>query len=152
MADIFEIQQLAARYSEAICRRQVAEAVDTYAPDGVLEGPAGEFTGRSAIVAAIEGAMAELDLVFQTTQLGIVRVEGDRAFARFPITEWTRRREDGAGAQFLAFYDDQLTKTSGNWLFARRTLRPVTLGRHRNFPGNVFLPPRFAQLKGAQPD
>jgi ketosteroid isomerase-like protein len=136
--DILAIQQLAVSYSEAVSRHQIAEAIETYADDGVLEAPGGRFVGRAAVTEAITAAAAEYDLLFQTTHLGLIRVDGDRAWTRFPFTEWQRRASDQAGGQFLGMYDDEVIRTADGWRFAHRRLRPITKGRPSYFTGRVM--------------
>ncbi|MGV0050519.1 nuclear transport factor 2 family protein [Mycobacterium colombiense] len=94
-ADMMAIQQLAVGYAEAISRGDIDEAVQVYAPDGVLASPTTEdAVGHSAIAAVLRRTIGNLELVFQTVHLGLVHVDGDRAAARFPITEWARGRGD----------------------------------------------------------
>ena len=98
-ADIVAINHLAASYAEAMGRSAVEEAVLTYAEDGVLSSPTTEdAVGRAAIAEVIGRTVAGLDFVFQTVHQGLVRVDGDVATARFPITEWARRSHDGRAA------------------------------------------------------
>lgn len=141
-ADIVAIQQLAAAYSEAVSRLEVEEAVEVYAPDGVLSTPTtGDIVGRAAIVAAISETVAPLEFLFQTLHTGLIRVEGDRATARFPITEWGRRAEDGRGIQFLGYYDDDVVRLPEGWRFGRRRLIPRTMGRPESLTGTVHESP-----------
>jgi hypothetical protein len=90
--DVIAITHLAAAYSEAISRGQVAEACMTYAEDGGLHSPTTESAiGRDAVTATITATCASLEFVFQTVHQGLVEVDGDTARARFQIT-------DGPGA------------------------------------------------------
>ena len=84
----------------------------------------------------IRTAIAGMDFVFQTVHQGLVRIDGDRTFARFPITEWGRRGE--SSVEFLGFYDDQAIRTDEGWRFASRYLAPRTLGRPTFFTGRVI--------------
>ncbi|WP_405136526.1 nuclear transport factor 2 family protein [Nocardia sp. NBC_01388] len=128
-ADIVAVQQLAAHYAEAVSRLSVREAVEAYAADGVLSTPTtADVQGRDAIAELIESTISGLDLVFQTIHLGVVRVDGDIARARFPVTEWARRAADGRGIQFLGWYDDIAVRTAEGWRFGHRRLIPRTLG------------------------
>lgn len=137
-ADIVAITQLAASYSEAISRGEVDEAVLVFADDGVLRSAVSEdVVGRSAIARLIGSTIAGLDFVFQTTHLGLVRVDGDRARARFPLTEWARRTSDGRAIQFLGVYDDELRRTAEGWRFTARLLTARTLARPAGFDGQL---------------
>ncbi len=139
--DVIAISQLAASYAEAVSRLAVEEAVETYAVDGVLASPTTEdAVGRAAIVSVISAVTSSLEFVFQTVHGGLVHVDGDRASARFPITEWSRRRRDGVTLVFLGLYEDDVVRTPEGWRFARRELVPRTLGKVELFTGAVHDP------------
>src|SRR6185437_5289018 len=127
-AAITAIQQLSVSYAEAISRGDVHEAVQTYAPDGALLSPTTEpAVGRDAIEALITKATASFELCFQTVHQGLVRVDGRRARARFPITEWTRGTDAPTGKLFLGIYEDEVVLLDEGWRFATRKLVPRTL-------------------------
>jgi ketosteroid isomerase-like protein len=87
VADVIAVNHLAASYAEAVSRLQIEEAVETYAIDGVLASPTtADAVGRAAIVSVISAATASLEFVFQTVHAGLVRVDGNHGWARFPIT------------------------------------------------------------------
>jgi ketosteroid isomerase-like protein len=137
-ADIIAITHLAAAYSEAVSRGEIDEACEVYAPDGILSSPTTEdAVGPAAIAAVIRATTEPFDFIFQEVHTGLVRVEGDRAVARFPITEWGRRRHDGRGTQFLGVYDDDVVRTPDGWRFSRRRLVPRTLGKPEAFSGRI---------------
>lgn len=132
-ADIVAISRLAVSYSEAICRLAIDEAVLVYADDGVLSSAITEdAVGRDAIAALIRSSTEGMEFVFQTTHGGLVHVDGDRAWARFPTTEWAKL-PDGSGLQFLGMYEDEVVRTGDGWRFQRRYLHGLTLGRIDNF-------------------
>lgn len=137
-ADVIAIQHLAAGYAEAISRGEVEEAVQGYAPDGVLSSPTtDDAVGQEAIAAVLRAMTGGLEFVFQTVHLGLVHVDGDRARARFPITEWARRRSDGRPMQFLGVYEDDLIRLDVGWRFSRRLLVPRILGKPDGLTGRV---------------
>jgi hypothetical protein len=136
-ADIIAINHLAAAYAEAICRGEIDEAVLVYAEDGVLRSPTtADAVGRAAIADVIRTATAGMDFVFQSVHLGLVRIDGERAWARFPITEWGRRGDKCV--QFLGLYEDEAIHTDQGWRFASRYLAPRTLGRPTGLTGRVL--------------
>ena len=140
-ADVIAINHLAASYADAVSRLRIEEAVETYAIDGVLASPTtDDAVGRPAIVSVISAATALLEFVFQTVHGGLVRVDGDRAAARFPITEWSRRTRDGVTLVFLGVYEDDLVRTAEGWRFARRELVARTLGKAELFTGRIHDP------------
>jgi ketosteroid isomerase-like protein len=137
-ADVIAIQQLAVSYAEAISRGQIDEAVEVYAPDGVLASPTTEdAVGLQAIADVLRTTTDDLEFVFQTVHLGLVHVDEDRARARFPITEWARRRSDGRPIQFLGVYEDDVVRLDTGWRFSRRQLIPRILGKPEGLAGRV---------------
>jgi hypothetical protein len=50
----------------------------------------------------------------QFTAGGVVKVDGDRARARFYVQE-TARSKEGRGNYNLSMYEDELVKTDGEW-------------------------------------
>lgn len=140
-ADVIAINHLAASYAEAVSRLQIEEAVETYAIDGVLASPTtDDAVGRPAIVSVISAATESLEFVFQTVHSGLVHVDGDHAAARFPITEWSRRKRDGVTMVFLGLYEDDVVRTPDGWRFARRELVAKTLGKAELFTGRIHDP------------
>jgi ketosteroid isomerase-like protein len=132
-ADIVAITRLAVSYSEAICRSATDEAVLVYTDDGVLaSSTSADAVGHLAIADLIRASTAGMDFVFQTTHAGIVHVDGDHAWARFPTTEWARL-SDGSGLQFLGTYEDDVVRTPAGWRFRRRFLHGLVLGRPDSF-------------------
>lgn len=128
--DCFAVQQLAVTYADCVSRGDVAAAVQVYAPDGRLETPTTEpAIGRAAIEATISSTVATLELVFQTVHVGLVQVDGDRAQARTPITEWARRERDSQPFLFLGWYEDEAVRLDEGWRFSRRRLIPRTFAR-----------------------
>jgi ketosteroid isomerase-like protein len=139
-ADIASILRLAACYSEAICRGAIDEAVQVYAADGALTSTTTEeVIGHEAIANVIQTAIKAFDFVYNTTVPGVVRVDGDRASARFQVTELARRT-DGMTLHFLGTYDDELRRTPEGWRFTRRSLHGMTMGRTEAFARSRFHP------------
>lgn len=136
--DIIAVTHLAVSYAEAVSRSEIAEACHAYTEDGELHSPTTEpAVGRQAVIETISKTCADLEFVFQTVHQGLVTVDGDTARARFPITEWARRRSDGRPIQFLGVYDDECVRTADGWRFARRTLSARTIGRPEGLTGRA---------------
>jgi ketosteroid isomerase-like protein len=137
-ADVIAVQNLAVSYAEAISRGEIDEAVQVYAPEGVLASPTTEdAVGHQAIADVLRATTGSLEFVFQTVHLGLVQVDGDRARARFPITEWARRASDGRPIQFLGIYEDDAIRLDTGWRFSRRQLIPRILGKPEGLTGRV---------------
>ena len=70
-ADVIAIQHLAAGYAEAISRGEVEEAVQGYAPNGVLASPTTEdAVGHDAIAKVLRGTTSGLEFVSQQSIWG----------------------------------------------------------------------------------
>jgi hypothetical protein len=137
-ADVIAIQNLAVGYAEAISRGEIDEAVQVYAPEGVLASPTTEdAVGHKAIADVLRATTGDLEFVFQTVHLGLIHVDGDRGRARFPITEWARRASDGRPIQFLGIYEDDAVRLHTGWRFSRRQLIPRILGKPEGLTGRV---------------
>lgn len=122
-ADVIAITQLAHAYAQAVSRGLVHEAAQTYAPDATLTTPVlAPVSGRDAIEAAIRDGTQDLELIFHCVHNAVVEVHGDRANACFQLSEWSKRRSDGATFLWLGFYDDELVRLADGWRFAKRTL------------------------------
>src|SRR3989442_2073884 len=122
-ADITATNQLAHAYAQAISRGLVHEAAQTYAPDAILTTPVlAPVTGRDAIEAAIRQGTKALELVLHCVANSVVEIHGDRANACFQLSEWAKRKSDGATFLWLGFYDDELVRLAEGWRFAKRTL------------------------------
>ncbi|BBZ15562.1 hypothetical protein MBRA_57570 (plasmid) [Mycobacterium branderi] len=112
--------------------------MQVYAPDGVLSSPTTEDAlGPQAIAEVLRATTGDLEFVFQTVHQGLVCVRGERASARFPITEWARRRSDGRPIQFLGIYEDDVVRLDVGWRFSRRLLVPRTIGKPEGLSGRV---------------
>lgn len=139
-ADIIAINQLSHTYAQAISRGSIADAVQVYAPDGVLTTPVVPgVVGREAIQAAITEFTKDLEMVFHTVHNSLVQVDGDRANATFQLSEWSKRKSDGTTFLWLGFYDDELVRLPEGWRFAKRTLVPRVMAK-ADIPINKISP------------
>jgi len=137
--DVVAIQQLAVRYADAVNRAHVRDALDTFTSDARLERPSGApAIGREAIEVAICEKVGTLDLIFQTVHLGLITVDADEAQARFPITEWSRRSDDGQSFLMLGWYEDDLVRVDHGWRFSRRLLVPRTFAKADFITGSLM--------------
>ena len=138
-ADQLAIQNLAVAYADAMSRACIDEAVQVYAPRGVLASPTTEdAVGPDAIAHVLRATTADLEFIFQTVHLGLVHLDGDCARARFPITEWARRRSDGRPIQFLGVYEDDVVRLDVGWRFRRRELIPRMVGKPEGLTGRII--------------
>lgn len=124
------IHDLVAQYADAAGRLDHDAAAATYAQEGVLSAfSVPEIVGRARIAAALEQTFAPLAFLSHQHSGGLVRVEGDRATARWTVQEWfATKGEAGLGACFGS-YDDRLIRDGDRWRFARRRFHPLWRGR-----------------------
>ena len=121
--DRMEIQQLAARFSDAVNERDAAAFGALWADHGSVweigKPLPSRAEGRDAIVQMLQGLFTIERYFMQMTHSGVVTMDGDRATARFAI------REHGRGADTfydnLAVYDDELIREPDGWRFLRRS-------------------------------
>jgi len=147
-ADRAEIEDLQARYLFAIDYSDWDAYVATFAEDGELEFASGTSKGRAAIREAVtrfaegigrfyataDGKPAKLrHIILQTA----IRVEGDRAWSR---SQWLEMANHGPGDEpkigTYGIYEDELTKASGRWLFAKRRVLNEFIPNRGSGPGN----------------
>jgi len=121
--DRMEIQQLAARFSDAVNERDTvafgALWAEHHSSWEIGEPLPSRADGRDAIVKMLEGLFTIERYFMQLTHSGVINVDGDRATARFAI------REHGRGADSfydnLSVYDDELIREPDGWRFLRRS-------------------------------
>jgi ketosteroid isomerase-like protein len=123
LEDRIEIQQLAARFSDAVNERDVAAFGALWVENGSVweigQPLPSRAEGRDGIIHMLEGLFTIERYFMQMTHSGVITLNGDRATARFAIREHGR----GAGSFYdnLAVYDDELVREAGGWRFLRRS-------------------------------
>lgn len=132
--DRAEIEDLMARYLFAIDYHDWDGYVATFAPDGVLEFASGSHTGREAIRAEVARFSAGIGRFYHTedgqpaklrhvTLQQVIRVEGDRAWAR---TQWVEMANHGPGDTMkmgtYGLYEDEFVRLDGRWLIQYRNV------------------------------
>lgn len=128
VADELAIRSLTAEYTDAINRGHVADAIATYAPDAtftMMDRPT--VVGRDGIAAVLQSTVERYELIVQLVHSGIVRLEGDRATARWQITEY-QFRPDGGRRLVIGVYSDEHVRTPDGWRFAARAFTASYLG------------------------
>ena len=121
-----EIRDLAARFSDAVNRRDPDAFGDLFADDGVWE--IGEpfprrVAGRQNVITMFKNLRAPWDFFFQMTHSGVIDVAADRqtATARWEIQEMARTPDGSQSYNNVAMYYDRLVRTAdSSWRFAER--------------------------------
>jgi hypothetical protein len=132
--DKFAIQELIYRHADAITRGDLSALEPLYAPDAIWEHSllGVRFESARAFLDYFAEGMATIDLLVQTANNPVVRLVDDKtAHATTTVFEVNHGTlavtADGYGtqgdevnvAQWGVYYDD-LSKSTGQWLFTRR--------------------------------
>ncbi len=142
------IRQLAAAYTDAVNRGSADDAAEIWAPDAVLVFFGHEIHGVEAIHDGYRKTFGAFELLFQMTHSGLVHVQGDRATARWWISEVNKRPRDDDYGVFYGLYQDEVVRTEVGWRFARRQLDEIASLRteYPAAPGRDRPPPSFVSL------
>jgi hypothetical protein len=151
--DKFAIQELIYRHSDAITRGDLGALEPLYAPDAIWEHTllGARFDSARAFLDYIAEGMATMDLLVQTAHNPVVRlVDGTTAQATTTVFEAGRgtiavaaggygtQGDEVNVAQWGVYYDD-LSKSTGQWLFTRR-LVVMSYVEQGSLPGDVLVP------------
>jgi uncharacterized protein (TIGR02246 family) len=121
LADELAIRSLTAAYVDALNRADLDDIAQVYDEDAVftlMDRPT--IVGRSAILDMLRATLARYQLVMQLLHSGIVQLDGDRARARWQVTE-LQVPIDGAPRFIAGRYEDEHVRRRQGWQFARRT-------------------------------
>ena len=146
--DRAEIEDLMARYLFAIDYNDWDSYVETFAPDGELEFASGTSKGRDAIRKNVTDFAAGIGKFYHTEDgkpaklrhvvlQSMIRVEGNRAWGR---TLWLEMANHGPMDTMkmgtYGIYEDEFTKTGGQWLIAKRRVLNEFIKNRTSGPGN----------------
>jgi hypothetical protein len=127
-ADVLAIRQLVERYADAVCQRNAEQWGSTWAPDAVWDLGARKAEGRENIVQLWLGAMGVYQSALQVVNDGeVLEVDGDRAKARWYITEYLHPA-DGPRIGIGVYFDDYV-RIDGQWHFAQRKYNIMYSGK-----------------------
>ena len=130
--DRAEIADLMARYLFAMDYLDADAYAECFTEDGVLDYARGTTVGREAIRAEAAEFREAIGRIFQRpdgspaklrhlVQHKSMRIEGDRAWH---TGLWWEMTDGGLGGalkpESFGTYEDELVRTAGRWLFARR--------------------------------
>ena len=151
VADELAIRALVAAYTDAINRFDIDDIAHVYDEDSVLtmmDRPS--VVGRPAILDMLRATVARYQLVMQLVHSGVVQLDGDRARARWQITE-LQVTVDGQPRFVAGRYEDELVRRAHGWQFSRRTFTARYVGDIGLTSGVLPDPPvRFAQFPTRQ--
>jgi len=128
LIDELAIRTLTAKYTDAMNRSDVDEAARVYAEDAVftmMDRPS--VVGRAQIADVLRVTVAKYALITQMVHSGFVELDGDRARARWQITE-LQVFTTGQRRFVVGRYEDEHVRLAEGWRFARRTFTARYLG------------------------
>lgn len=146
--DRAEIEDLMSRYLFAIDYFDWDAYVATFAPDGELEFASGAYRGREAIRAEVQRFSQNIGRFYHTedgqpaklrhvTLQSVVRIEGDRAWAR---TQWVEMANHGPADEMkmgtYGLYEDEFVRLDGHWLIQRRNVLNEFIPNRNSGPEN----------------
>jgi ketosteroid isomerase-like protein len=136
-----QIQQLTVSFADAVNRRNLEQFTSLWSDRGVwsIEPPLTmQVTGVEDIAAAFTRLLAGWEFFVQIVHQGSIELNGDRATARWYMSE-VGRDLTGEGFQNYGVYLDELIRQDDLWLFVRRTYRFIYIDRPK-LTGQAFLP------------
>ncbi len=113
------VQQLHARFVDAVFRQDIDAFAACFAKDGVWKIAGMDLAGREAIHAAAGNLLGRCEKIQLIAQMPILEVDGITAQGRQQITELAKM-PDGAGFITFGVYHDRYLFEDGRWRFARR--------------------------------
>lgn len=113
------INQLHARFADAVWRQDDTEFGACFATDGVWKIAGMEFTGRDAITDACRRMLGHCSHIHLLTGMPILEIGAGTAQGRLSMTEFARM-QDGTTAMTIGWYHDRYIEEGGRWRFARR--------------------------------
>jgi len=128
LADEQAIRNLTAAYTDAINRfdiDDIAHVYDEHAAFTLLDRPT--VVGRPAILEVLRATAARYQMIMQLIHSGIVQLDGDRARARWQITELQIPIE-GRPRFVAGRYEDEHVRTTDGWRFTHRTFTARYIG------------------------
>ncbi len=140
MDERYELHDLVARYSDAVCRRDEPVFAATWADDALWQLPGMPLTeGRDAIVALWLGVMERFSVVIQRMNNGTVEIAGDNGSGRWYLSEHIVA-SDGSVMINVGVYQDRYVRRNDAWQFAQRHFSMLYHERHEASDNVVTAP------------
>lgn len=150
LADEMAIRALADQFSDAANRKDGTLFQSLWANDGTwIIGPPinVSFSGKNTMGDHLVHMLGLWDFFVQLTTSGVVRLEGDHAYARFYVQEIARAKVNGTGNFNLSMYEDELVKIAGQWYFRKRVYHTIYQDAP-HYAGTIMeLPPLPEQMR-----
>lgn len=133
MTDYEEIQNLVARYADAVTRRDFDALAAVFTPDAVWDVSGGtklRYEGAE-LVPGIRGIVEMSNFLAQVHSPAIVEINGDRASTRVTALEVGEMQAYGLRFEQFGFYEDSLRKIEGRWLFTERRFTSLNMNKQK---------------------
>lgn len=129
LEDVLAIQDLVARWCDALNRGDFAGAASLFTDDGVWAPPGAAARGPAEIEALLGQLIGPLDVLVQYATNPLISVTGDEATGRWQVQE-VGRSADGKTVTITGTYDDRLISRNGAWRFAERRFTLLLFATH----------------------
>lgn len=120
LQDRLLIRDLVGAYSDAAFRGDVEAWLACWTEDAVRSFGGQETRGKAALRVFWDQVWTTIEKMAFFSELGAVKVAGDRASARCYTQEILFLKGRAGRREVLGVYDDELVRENGVWLFARR--------------------------------
>lgn len=122
LEDRIAIRETLEAYADAVFRRDGDAWGATWAENAEWDLAGTQVSGKANIVGLWTTAMKGFSFVAFFVQAAEIRIDGARAQVRsYTVEELVET--GGNFRHIVGRYDDEMVKTDGRWLFARRTYR-----------------------------
>ena len=126
--DELAIRQLAAAYADACNRMSPQDMASVYAEDGelvALQFSEIPIKGKSKLERVFTRLISERDFIYYMIFSGIVNLDGDKATARWWVSELRQVKGEDHIVVMLACFQDEVVRLPEGWRFQRRTVKPM---------------------------
>ncbi|MEC7810497.1 MAG: nuclear transport factor 2 family protein [Actinomycetota bacterium] len=125
------IKELLHLYADAVCRQDVDQWINTWSMSGVWDLGHGEpVSGKESLKPFWLSSMSRFETVVHTYSTNIADLDADSGTGsgRAYVTEWLKPKE-GDSLVLHGFYDDSYVFEEGSWLFSKRVLNRIYMGK-----------------------
>lgn len=112
----FGIRCLYGRYSDAVCRMDVATFSDCFTDDAVWKIAGRTLCGRDEICSSFQASLEPSERVIMRVGITVFDLADGGATGRTPVSELVKRK-DGSAKRTLATYYDRFVELDGIWRF-----------------------------------
>jgi hypothetical protein len=133
VTDYEEIQNLVARYADAVSRRDFDALAAVFAPDAVWDVTGGtklRYEGAE-LVPGIRRIVEMSNFLAQVHSPAIIEIDGDNASSRVTAFEVGEMQAYGLRFEQFGIYEDSLRKVDGRWLFTERRFTTLNMNRQK---------------------